>query len=778
LIGKTISHYQIIEKLGVGGMGVVYKAQDLNLDRFVALKFLPPHLTTIGEEKQRFIHEAKAASALQHNNICAIHEIDETEDDQIFICMDYYQGETLNKKIKEKPLPIEEAVDVISQIAEGLLDAHEKGLVHRDIKPANIFITKDDIVKILDFGLAKSAKFTQLTKDGGTIGTVAYMSPEQTRGAQVDQRTDIWSLGVVMYEIITGELPFKGDYEQAIIYSILHEDPEPISTENSDIPPEVIRVITKALTKDPDNRYQTIGEFLSDLKNFASPEYESLSFGSSKISKKHYPRWLFFVSGAFIILLASILYFINPFGSDSRRLESIVVLPFENYTGNDELEYFVAGMHSSLIGDIGKISALRVISKTTSNAYKNVEKSIPEIASELGVDAVIEAFVLSLGDSVRLQVKLVDVFPEEQQLWVQDYYEEKSQILTLYNKVTKEISEEINIVLTPQEQNLLTEAKTVNTEAYDAYLKGHIYWEQLSENSLNRALEYFNLAIDKDPEWAPLYAGLAKVWVGLVQMGHVSPEIAIPKIYENLNKALELDPNYAGSHFTNGIVAVWTEWDWEKGEKEFLTALKLNPNDVMSRIYYAHLLMILGRIDEALSQGQIALDLDPLNPLIQTLFAVVLIDVGDYQSAIVHSEKALLADPGNFIAAWILEQAAYFNGDYQKAFEAGKQVLSLEVEAKAAIEKTFEEQGYLTAYQEIVSSMEEAAQEGYVLPFDMAWRYRMVNNPEKVLEWLEKGYEIHDPNMPYIYADFADYEPINNNPRLIELLKKMKLPLH
>jgi serine/threonine protein kinase len=477
LIGKTISHYQIIEKLGVGGMGVVYKAQDLNLDRFVALKFLPPHLTTIGEEKQRFIHEAKAASALQHNNICAIHEIDETEDDQIFICMDYYQGETLNKKIKEKPLPIEEAVDVISQIAEGLLDAHEKGLVHRDIKPANIFITKDDIVKILDFGLAKSAKFTQLTKNGSTIGTVAYMSPEQTRGAQVDQRTDIWSLGVVMYEIITGELPFKGDYEQAIIYSILHEDPEPISTENSDIPPEVIHVITKALTKDPDNRYQTIGEFLSDLKNFASPEYESLSFGSSKISKKHYPRWLFFVSGAFIILLASILYFINPFGSDSRRLESIVVLPFENYTGNDELEYFVAGMHSSLIGDIGKISALRVISKTTSNAYKNVEKSIPEIASELGVDAVIEAFVLSLGDSVRLQVKLVDVFPEEQQLWVQDYYEEKSQILTLYNKVTKEISEEINIVLTPQEQNLLTEDKIVKKEEYDGYLKGNIYWE-------------------------------------------------------------------------------------------------------------------------------------------------------------------------------------------------------------------------------------------------------------------------------------------------------------
>lgn len=341
MIGKSISHFRILEKLGQGGMGVVYKAQDTKLDRFVALKFLPHHIDVGDEEKKRFIQEAKAASALDHPNICTIHEINETDNGQMFITMACYEGESLKDKIDRGPLPFDEAINIAVQIAEGLRKAHSKNIIHRDIKPANILITEDEQIKIVDFGLAKLA--------GRSL--------------------------------------------------------------------------------------------LSDLKNLGSKNFDADSFGVIQSSKKSIPRWLVFTFGILVLLIASILYFLNPFGAKSNHIKSLVVLPFENLTGDTELEYFVSGMHASLIGEISKISALRVISKTTSNTYKNVEKSIANIASELGVEAAIEASVLSLGDSVLIQVKLVGDFPDEKQLWLRDYMESKSQILNLYNLVTKEISQ-------------------------------------------------------------------------------------------------------------------------------------------------------------------------------------------------------------------------------------------------------------------------------------------------------------------------------------------------
>ncbi len=460
--------------------------------------------------------------------------------------------------------------------------------------------------------------------------------------------------------------------------------------------------------------------------------------------------------------------------SDSNK--SILVLPFDNYTGTDTLEYFVAGMHSSLIGDIGKISSLQVKSKTTSNAYKDVEKSIPEIAEELGVNIIIETSVMCLGDSICLQVKVISPFPEEKTLWVEDFKEEKSQILSLYNRVTKEVSKEINIILTPREEKVFSESRTVDNEVYDLYMRSHVYWDQLSKEALNRAKEYLTLAISKDPDWAPLYAGLAKVWVGLAQMGHVSPEIALPFIYENLNSAMELDPNYLDSRFTNAVIGVWIEWDWAKGENEFLAALEINPNDVMSRIYFSHLLMILGQLDEALEQGKIAMELDPLNPLIQALYSVVLTDAGNYQEAMTLCEKALLSDPGNFFAAFILEVAAINNNDYEMAFNIGMQIVTLDDDVKNAIAKIYKEQGYQVAFNATIDSLEERSKENYVLPIDMAWRYSRLENADKVMEWLEKGYEVHDQNMPYIYANYGDLEFIKDDPRFIELLRKMNLP--
>ena len=468
----------------------------------------------------------------------------------------------------------------------------------------------------------------------------------------------------------------------------------------------------------------------------------------------------------------------QEFGLDKDPpIRNLVVLPFDNYTGNDEYEYFVAGIHSSLIQDIGKIGELTVKSKTTANSFKETDLSIPEIAAELGIDAVVEGSITCMGeDSVCVQIKLIRAFPEEQQLWVHDYRVEKSQILNFYNKVTKQISNEIDIVLTPQEESLLAVTRTVDPEAYDAYLKGHYYYDDGSEESMQKALKYLNSAIEKESDWAPLYSALAQVWMILAQ-GHVPQEIAGPKIYENIGKALDLDPDLADAHFVNGMMAYLAEWNWDKGEKELLKALAINPNDALSRIFYAQLLSILQRPEEALTQGRLALDLDPLNPLIQALYAALILCLGDCENALVHLEKVVAIDPEHFLANSNIELAAFRCGDYDKVFEAAKYSLPIEEDTFKKIEMIFNEQGFIAAYEEILRQLEIIAHNDYVAPVEMANRYIMVSQLDKAMEWIEKGYELHDPNMPYIATKIYLCDPLFNNPRFIDIVEKMNLPL-
>ena len=491
-------------------------------------------------------------------------------------------------------------------------------------------------------------------------------------------------------------------------------------------------------------------------------------------------RWKIatYVSIAVIIGLIILNIAGGPPRLQAGDIQSLVVLPFDNFTGDDGLEYFVSGMHSSLIGDMGKISGLRVISKTSSNVYKGVDMSVPQIASELAVDAVVEAQVMCLGDSICLQVKVVSAFPEEKQLWIAEYKEEKSQILNLYNQVTKHIADEVMVELTADEDNLLSEARTVNMEAYEAYLRGHQYWDDLSEESLNKALEYLTFAVEKDPDWAPLYDGLAKVWGGKVQMGFVSPDIAMPLIYANLNKAFELDPDFAGSHFTSAVFGVWAEWNWDKGEKEFLKALGINPNDAMSRIYYAHLLAILQRFDEALIQGQLAVELDPMNPLILALFAPVLVSSGDWETALAYLEKALEIDPENFFALGNFDIVAYKCEEYEKVFEALISYIPFNYDIMMKnIERIYKEKGIDSVYDEILRQLEIKSHESFISFFDIAVRYNLMDQNDKTLDWFEIGLEQHDPNMPYITTGFFNTEPLEDNPRFLAILEKMNLSL-
>jgi TolB-like protein/predicted Ser/Thr protein kinase len=471
--GSTIAgRYQILEELGRGGMGVVYKAEDTKLKRIVALKFLPPELTHISEVKERFMREAQAAAALDHPNICTVYEFDEAEE-KTFISMAYVEGQSLRKKLESGPLELDEALRIALQVAQGLKMAHKKGVVHRDIKNANIMVTEDNQAKIMDFGLARMTGGTLITQEGTAMGTIAYMSPEQARGEEVDQRTDIWSFGVVLYEMFGGQLPFKGEQDQAVVYSILNKKPKPITELRTEIPVSIGQVIDKALEKNPDERYQHIDELLDDLKSISAgliPEEIKVRLRKAKLLRRK--KTILYAGAASLIIVMAVLA-LTLFTGRAETIDSIAVLPFENLTGDAEQEYFVDQVTDELIGQLAQISGLRrVISRTTVMEYKGVEKPLPEIARELNVDAVVEGTVYQVGENVRIRVQLVDALPEERNLWAQTYNRAKTDVLLMYNEMARAIASEIQVKLTAEETARLASARQVNPEASEAYTQG------------------------------------------------------------------------------------------------------------------------------------------------------------------------------------------------------------------------------------------------------------------------------------------------------------------
>ena len=454
-------------------------------------------------------------------------------------------------------------------------------------------------------------------------------------------------------------------------------------------------------------------------------------------------------------------------------IQSLAILPFDNYTGDEKFDYVAAGLHTALIGDMGKLGGLRVTGKNSSSIFKNSGKSAPEIARELDVDALVEPAVMYYGDSISIQIKLITLYPKEKQVFVEDYRVDNSQILHLFSKISRQIADEIMIELSPEEERLFAKSRTVDREAYDEYLKA--LRTDFSRESLYKSLEYFNKAIEKEPDWAPLYAGLALVWLDIQQMGLESTSITFPNIYKNLNKALELDPDLSESHNLNALIAYLMEWNWEKSEKEFLKALAINPNDANSRVLYAHLLFILQRYDEAISQAQLALELDPLNPNMKIWASVVLL-ADDPKSFLEVGEEVAAADPNNTMAYSVIEGAAYYCEDYDKAMKATKHLLAEEVDFKE-VDRIFGESGFVAANEEILRQLELIAQNGFVAPVGMWCRYLMVDQPDKAMEWIEKGFEVRAPHMPYIASPGYSCEPLFDNPRFIEIIQKMNLPL-
>ena len=485
------------------------------------------------------------------------------------------------------------------------------------------------------------------------------------------------------------------------------------------------------------------------------------------------------ISFIVIIGLVTINIVMGTRGLRPGDIESLVILPFDNFTGDDQLDYVAAGMHSILIGEMGKVRGLRVLGPTTSYAYRETDMTATDIAKKGNVDALVEATLTCYGgDTVCLQVKAITPYPEEKVIWVQNFIVEKSQILNLYNRITRQIADETLVELTANEELLLAQSREVDPDALDAYYKGLFYNEMFDENSLQKANDYYLTAIEIAPDWARPYAGLARVAGYQMQMAFISPSAAIPKIYENLNRALELDPNFSNSHHIKALIAVWTEWNWEKGEEEFLKAIQLNPNKAESRIFYAHFLNILHRSDEAIYQANLALKLEPQEANILALYSALMGHMGDYQSSIDYAEKALSIDPTYRFAIQCISGAYRKIGDYENFFKYFKKLGIYDDKVFASIYSVFREQGYSAAVEMTIKIDEEAANERYINDALLAFRYLEISQYDKAMDYYEKAYEFHNPSMPYITTKIHGYDQLKENPRYIELLKKMNLPIN
>jgi len=785
MLGQQLGHYRILEKIGVGGMGEVYRAHDEQLDRDVALKVLPAHTLTDETARARLLREARAAAALNHPHICTIHEVGEAGG-QAYIAMELVEGKPLSALVPGQGLPVETVLRFGSQIADALAHAHERRIVHRDLKSANVVITPEGRAKVLDFGLAKRisgeelAEVTtrsqaSLTQAGALIGTVPYMAPEQLRGQPADARSDVWALGVVLYEMVAGARPFQGQTSFELSSAILNQVPPPLSPA---VPTQLGAVIERCLAKEPGQRYQQGSEVRAALEAVQSgaaiPAWPTWKYALSR------RRWLALAAAlAAVFTVVAALNFETlrtRLTGGAPRIRSLAVLPLANLSGDPEQDYFADGMTEELITNLAKISALKVISRTSMMQYKGTKKPLPQIAKELNVDAIIEGSVLREGGQVRITAQLIQA-STDQHLWAESYQRDLRGVLALQGEIASVIAEKVRAALTPTERTRLASARPVNPEAYDAYLKGMQHWYKLTPQDIDTALEYFELALKKDPNYAPAHSGVALVWIGRQQMGYTAPREAGPKAKAAALKAVELDNTLAEAHFSLANVNLFYEWDWAGAEVEFKRAIELNPNYPDAWALYPHYLMIMKRPEEAMAQSQRALELDPFNAHFQALHAARLEWAGRYDEAIVQFRKALRMSPGLAWAHWMLSVIFLRKAMYEESLAETKASYYYvgDREVEEALTQGYAQSGYRGAMRRAADILAARSRKTYVIPSDVATLYVGAGEKAQALEWLEKGVEVRDGNMSCVNVD-PTYDTLRNTPRFQDLLRRMNFP--
>ena len=824
--GLTLSHYRIVSKLGAGGMGEVYLAEDIRLGRKVALKVLNAEFTMHEDRVRRFQQEAHAASALSHPNILTIFDIGK-EDSIHFIATEFVDGQTLRSTLTQARMKISDVLDVASQTAAALAAAHAAGIIHRDIKPENIMLRPDGLIKVLDFGLAKLVEIQALSTDSGArtlinadtdpgtvMGTVAYMSPEQARGQKVDARTDIFSLGVVVYEMIAGRAPFEGETASHVIVSILEKEPAPLTGSSPDVPSELERIVSKALAKDKDERYQTVKDLLIDLKRLkqrrevdaeiersVSPDAIDRSTGGTSsgldsvgtakpestgsVAAHTTSSAEYLVSGikqhkksviaalAFLLIAgAALIYSVYPAGNVA--IDSIAVLPLANSGGDPNLEYLSDGVSESLINSLSQLQRLRVTARTTAFRYKGKEADPQQVGRDLNVRAVLLGRVRQMGDSLNIQVDLVDATTGAQ-LWGEDYNRKTSDILAVKQDISREITDRLRLKLTGDEQQQITRRDTTNSEAYQSYLRGRYHWNKRSGDELKKAIEQFQEAIDRDPNYALAYTGLADCYMLLEQYTGIPSSETAPKAKAAAERALAIDDSLAEAH-TSLAFQHQQSWRWEEAEKEFKRAISLNPNYPTARHWYQILLGALGRDDEALAEIKRALELDPLSPVLEVNIGDDLVRKGDLDSALEHAKRLVQLDP-NFALAHqtygqvYLKQRRYAEAvtEFQQNVRNDRSAYSLSYLGYA-----LGMAGRRDEASALLKELEGMYNKRESLAHYQAAVYAGLGDKDQAFAWLEKGFQARAGMLVFVIFDNT-FDPLRSDPRYADLLRRMGL---